>query len=302
MIGQFETRIQFNLPIKSNAMMLNVLIFCYNDSVGDVPQIFLPERGDVRYLVSHQMSEEYAVSHSSSPFHLPQEPLTAGTVEALGRADVVYSPFVGKGVSQNRNHALHALTDWLAARSGGNMDGQICILADDDVRYGADMPDRIMRIVSEYPEYDAFWGKIATPDGQSDFKPYPRRSFEIHKVPVYGRFYSSSIEIFFRLAPVAENGLRFDERFGLGSSVYPEGGEESVFLSDCLKAGLRLRYVPEYIVMHPYMSTGKSEKTVRKALMMEAVAVRCRGRLSSAALIGRLRVLYRRLLSSLHLL
>lgn len=287
---------------KTDAMMLNILISCYNETVGDVPQIFLPERGDVRYLVSHQMSEEYAVSHSSSPFHLPRERAAAGVEEALGRADVVYSPFVGKGVSRNRNHALHSLTDWLNAHCGGNLDGQICILADDDVRYGADMPDRIMKTVSGYPEYDAFCGKTATPDGQPDFKPYPRRSFEIHKVPVYGKFYFSSIEIFFRLAPVAENGLGFDERFGLGSSVYPEGGEETVFLSDCLKAGLRLRYLPEYIVMHPYMSTGKSGKTVRKALMMEAVAVRCRGRLSSAAIIGRLRVLYRRFLSALHLL
>lgn len=284
-------------------MMLNVLICCHNASVRGVPWIFLPPRADVRYVVSHQMSEDYAEMYSSSPFHLPPESAASGAAESLGRDDVLYSPFVGKGVSQNRNHALHALTDWLAARSGGNPDGEeICILADDDVRYGADMPDRILKTVSEFPDCDVFCGKIATPYGQPEFKSYGCESFEIRKVPVYGKLYFSSIEIFFRLSPVLENCLSFDERFGLGSPACPEGGEETVFLSDCRRAGLRLRYVPEYIVEHPYVSTGKSGKTVRKSLMMEAVAARCRGRLSSAALIGRLRVLYRRFLSALHLL
>ena len=41
-------------------MRLNILISCYNGSVDGVGAMFQPQRDDVRYVVSHQMSEDYA--------------------------------------------------------------------------------------------------------------------------------------------------------------------------------------------------------------------------------------------------
>ena len=73
----------------------------------------------------------------------------------------------------------------------------------------------------------------------------------------------------------------------------PEGGEEAIFLSDCLKRGLTMKYVPEYVVGHPYMSSGKSPKTVRKARMMLAIACRCSGSFSIDAFVAFLRVIFR---------
>ena len=91
-------------------MTLNILISCYNESVKDVQNIFLSPRADVRYIVSHQLSPDYAAAHPG---------LTAdASLQFSGRSDVVYSPFVGKGLSRNRNHCLDVLESILEAETG----------------------------------------------------------------------------------------------------------------------------------------------------------------------------------------
>ena len=67
-------------------MRLNLLIPCYNDSVNDIPANLLPQRSDVRYFVSHQISPDRA------GIEMPAE---------LDRPDVIYSSFTGKGVALN---------------------------------------------------------------------------------------------------------------------------------------------------------------------------------------------------------
>lgn len=293
--------------------MLNILICCYNETVANVPNIFIaPNPKHLRLVVSHQMSQEYADSHQGE-FHLP-EGTADGVKEALRRADVIYSAFIGKGISQNRNHALDMIEDYLAKDipADGNWDVAIhdgrlvngellsyekALFADDDVRY----PDNIVELVSDIVYnrngYDVFCCKIATPEGQPEFKKYPKERFVFKEIPLYGSYTVSSVEIGVNLYPIVSDGIRFDEDFGIGSDKWPEGGEETVFLSDCLKSELIVNYFPEYIVEHPYESTGKGRKTVRKAKMMEAVAIRCNGKRSKAAFIGRLRVIWRQLLS-----
>jgi hypothetical protein len=50
--------------------------------------------------------------------------------------------------------------------------------------------------------------------------------------------------------------IYFDERFGLGSRLL--GGEENLFISDAIDAGLKIKFFPFYIVQHSYESTIKS--------------------------------------------
>ncbi len=281
--------------------MLNILIACYNESIADVPAILLSPRDDVRYIVSHQMSPDYAAAH---PEFIPESPqnlaescqLSLEPGFAPGRRDVVYSSFTGKGISQNRNHCLDVLESVL--KDCDSLEDQLCLIADDDVRYGEGSPSRLIELFRENTQTDIISFRIASPQGQPQFKNYPAARQSVRKIPVYGRFWFSSIEIAFRFAPVLSGKIRFDENFGLGSERWPEGGEETVFLSDCLASGMRMEYFPEYLVTHPFESTGKRAKTVRKAQLLEAVAVRCRGRMSFAAFVGRLRVLYRRVLSA----
>lgn len=255
-------------------MRLNVLICCYDSSVNGVPAIMMPFREDVRYVVSHQMSREYFEVQKDIP-------------DGLNRQDVVYAPFVGKGLSANRNHCLDIVSGLERIVS----QEEICLIADDDVTYYVDSFDNILSAFAKNNDIDIASFRIKTPEGQPMFKMYPDKAFIVNRIPLWGKFYFSSVEVAFRFDSVCK--IRFDEDFGVGSGKWSEGGEETIFLSDCLKNGLKMMYIPEYIVGHDYMSSGKARKTVRKARMMLAVACRCRGLFSLDAFVGILRVLYR---------
>ncbi len=263
-----------------NRLRLNLLICCYEDSVDGVPGILLERRDDVRYFVSHQ--------HSSS--------WKGGIPDILSsRSDVRVDSFTGRGISQNRNHCL----DMLRSADSGSRDAaefeDICVVADDDVRYSAANFRTIVEAFGSHPESDIILFKIATPEGFPEFKKYSSEPSRILRPVLSGDGYASSIEMTFRYEPVRSAGVRFDESFGIGSRANPSGGEETVFLSDCLKAGLKVLYMPEYIVTHPYESTGKSRKTAAKADTMLNVCRRTVGWRSFETWKALARCLYRRI-------
>lgn len=55
----------------------------------------------------------------------------------------------------------------------------------------------------------------------------------------------SSVEIAFRLESIKKSGIIFNELLGAGAKY--SSGEESAFLFECLKKGLKIYYVPEKI-------------------------------------------------------
>lgn len=271
-------------------LTLNVLVCCYADSVYEVPALLLPQRDDVRYFISHQHPEGW---DKDVPDIL------------LDREDVYLSSFVGRGISQNRNHALEMLISIIGRRNGtlpleviGGSDdtfGEICLVADDDVKYTEESFDTVLNAYRQYSQADMIFFKIAASDGDRPFKDYSDRPRWITKPVLSGKGYLSSIEMSFRFAPVFQNGIVFDEDFGIGSAAHPEGGEETVFLHDCLCSGMKALYLPEFIVSHPFESTGKAGKTVAKADMMLAVCQRTVGTFSFETFKAALRCIYRRL-------
>ena len=64
----------------------------------------------------------------------------------------------------------------------------------------------------------------------------------------------SSIEIAFKRKSIIDNNLNFDTEFGLGSKYRVH--DEVIFLMDALKKGLKLKYIPVPIVIHPKESSG----------------------------------------------
>jgi len=262
-------------------MKLNVLICCYGSSIVQVPSVLKELREDVRYIISHQQDDEYAASRGRL------EDMGCETVATmLGRSDVVYSVLPGVGLSRNRNNCIQACA---AVASSDD----VCIIADDDVRYMDGSFDAILGAFASRKEADVIAFRISTGDPAVPFKVYPRGAHEVLKPVIRGNGYVSSIEMAFRLASVLGKGLKFDEDFGLKGRRYPQAGEEAVFISDCLKAGLRVFHEPVEVVVHPWESSGKSAKTVAKAKMMLAVAKRTYGALSVEAFIARARCVYR---------
>lgn len=203
-------------------MKLNILICTYNEGIRRVKSVISSYRSDVSYIVSHQCDDDNHVD-------IPEE---------LQRKDVQVFTLHGRGLSKNRNHTL-ALAD-----------ADIAIIADDDVCYNDEYFDRIIETYKSDQNLDVCLFKIKTKIGQPEYKIYPERSFIIKNVQ---KHFISSIEITFRVKKIREHRIWFDERFGLGSK-YLIGGEEKVFVADCEKNGLVVKYLPYYVVEHPYES------------------------------------------------
>ncbi|MDD2524704.1 MAG: glycosyltransferase family 2 protein [Bacteroidales bacterium] len=208
-------------------MILDVLICTIDDGIERVSKVLLPEVKDaIRYKISHQYTD-------SSYLYLPEE---------LRREDVQISHIKGKGLCRNRNNAIQMA------------DGDIAILADDDVRYESSYFETIACLYKD-EQIDVACFQIQTAEGEPPYKNYSSKPFQITQ---HQRHDISSIEITFRVSKIKQHSIHFDTRFGLGSDCFLSG-EEDVFLHDCTIKQLQVYYFPYPIVWHPYLSTGKKE-------------------------------------------
>ncbi len=207
-------------------MKINILIATIDQGLERVADIVLTEQKDVSYIVSHQVTAE---KYRAVP-------------QALKRPDVIISQLPGRGIARNRNNALN-----LAG-------GDVALLADDDVRFEPENIAVIRETFHANNGFDVACFKIATPAGEEEYKDYAPEAFALNDTNGH---YISSLEIAFRLEPVKKRGIKFDERFGLGSDLI-QYGEEAVFIHDCIQAGLVVKYIPRYVVEHPFMSMTKA--------------------------------------------
>lgn len=205
-------------------MNLSILISTYGAGISRIPNIIYRRTPNINYIISHQVNciEEPNLSDDLSQ-----------------RKDVSLSTIYSHGLSINRNNTIQMA------------DGDICLIADDDVKYQEEDLLRIIDLFEKYPDEDILVGKIRTPDGQP-FKAYKTNSYKINLLNVGS---ISSIEIAFRRNSIINKQLQFDDRFGIGGKMFTHG-EEAVFLSDALKNNLSIRYVPFYFVEHPKESSG----------------------------------------------
>lgn len=197
--------------------MIQILICTYDSGVRNVPNILLPPAEGIAYVVSMQYSE---------PCYLDQVPEVIKK-----REDVVFSAIAGRGLSANRNNAIAIAT------------ADLCVLADDDVRYSLNDLQRIEAEHAAHPEADVLLFQAKGPAANL-LKDYPLHSFNYHNCP---KGYSPmSIEITFKRERV--KGIPFDLRFGIGSDLFV-CGEEEVWLNTLhRKFGKTILYIPFPIV------------------------------------------------------
>lgn len=205
-------------------MKVDILVSTINGGIDNVKNIILPFRTDLNYIISHQYTSNEYLS-------IPKE---------LIRNDIKIIQIKGKGLSKSRNNVIK------------NAKGDICILADDDVRYTDDYIDRV-KSTYENNEIDVACFKIETNSGEPEYKSYDEG---IKCFSLTNRTSVSSIELTFKPDKIKKAGIQFDIRFGIGSDKLI-GGEETVFLVDCLKLKFKVCYFPHYIVNHPYENTIK---------------------------------------------
>lgn len=129
------------------------------------------------------------------------------------------------GLSNSRNRALE------------NAECDIALLSDDDVIYNSDYEEIILEQFKINPDYDIITFQLEGID--IPFKKYPSKG---RKLGFIRAMKVSSVEIAFRLKKVKNAGVKFNTLLGSGSKY--QMGEESAFLYDCLRKGLKIKYVP----------------------------------------------------------
>ena len=194
-------------------MTLDILICSIDKGIVRLSDVLLPQRDDVRYVVSYQYTDER---------YLELVPLCLEE-----RTDVVLYKTAGSGLSANRNLAVeHATSD-------------LIMFADDDTRIHPEAIDDVKRVFADHPDLDVAFFTASTYTGRP-LKEYPPEAFDLHEIP---KMYSiSTIEMVARRQSI-QGKIRFDERFGLGTK-FLTCGEEEIWLEDALRAKLRMRYFP----------------------------------------------------------
>ena len=127
-----------------------------------------------------------------------------------------------RGLSKSRNKALEYAK------------GTYCLICDDDEILYEDYENKIVRSFQDNPEMDIICFQL-----KLDGKNYSDKEY---KVGFLRALRVASVQVAFKLDSIKANNLRFDEAFGSGTPV--GSGEENIFLYDCLRKGLKIKYMP----------------------------------------------------------
>lgn len=136
--------------------------------------------------------------------------------------------FNERGVGRNRNNALM------------RADAEYVLFADEDIVYDDDYEESVLQAFREHPQADLLLFNVRAVES--------RRTYENRKVRRvrwynYGRYPTYAVAA--RLSSLRRANVWFSLLFG-GGAPY-SNGEDSLFLHDCLKKGLKLLAVPVQI-------------------------------------------------------
>lgn len=140
---------------------------------------------------------------------------------------VRYLNFAERGVGLNRNNALMRAT------------GDICLFADDDMVYVDDYVEKVKKAFEQYPDADVIAFNLIEPKVT---RYVIKKAYKVGFLN-YLRFGTARVAV--RLRSIRENGIYFNQCFGGGTEH--SHGEDNIFLTDCLRKGLKMYAVPEYI-------------------------------------------------------
>lgn len=136
------------------------------------------------------------------------------------RARIIHT--TERGLSRSRNMAIR------------NATGDVCLVCDDDECLYDDYYKGIAEAFEQNPDYDVIAFRVD----------YPRKTYPLQsrKIGYIDALKVSSVQIAFRRESVVRKNVFFNEKMGAGTGN--GGGEENKFLYDCLRAGLKMWYVP----------------------------------------------------------
>lgn len=138
-----------------------------------------------------------------------------------------YLSFAERGVGLNRNNALMRAT------------GDICLFADDDMRYVDGYADLVAKAFEERPDADVLIFNL--------IEPVPTRPIIQKEGRVtwlnFLRYGTARVAV--RNSAIQANGIYFNQCFGGGTPHCH--GEDNLFLAACLGKGLKMYAIPVFI-------------------------------------------------------
>ena len=202
-------------------MKIFVLISTIDRRVLRVPEMVRVQETDVHYVVVWQTTREWDDIDLSD--------LTA-------RKDVTLVAPEGHGLSRSRNLAMETALGLLSEPT----EDAVFVIADDDETFRSDAFGLLNSYYLQHPDVDIALMRTRSNISRHYFKKYPAKECDYRKRP--RSYYPISVEMTIR-SRVCHAGIRFDERFGLGSYKLC-AGEEDIFLTDALDSGLRIVITP----------------------------------------------------------
>jgi len=127
-----------------------------------------------------------------------------------------------RGLSRSRNMALK------------NLNADFGLICDDDEILAEDYEKKILTAFAEREDVDIMCFQVERKN-----KRYSPREM---KIGFLRALKVMSVQVVVKKESIRRADIRFDEHFGSGTVV--GSGEENIFLFDCLKAGLKVYYVP----------------------------------------------------------
>ena len=167
-----------------------------------------------------------------------------------------------KGLSKSRNLALQNATK------------DLLIFTDDDIVFKQNFEINILDSFNTHTNFDGFRFQFLNRKGNLA-KKYPT-TFQ-YKLSQFEILNTSSVELVFKNNSLKRVAIKFDENFGLGTNFYM--GEEAIFVSDVIKSGLKVGFVPEQILSHSQVTTGHKTAISKIYFAQSAVFYRIFGKM-----------------------
>ncbi|MDD7885338.1 glycosyltransferase family A protein [Flavivirga sp. 57AJ16] len=174
-----------------------------------------------------------------------------------------------KGLSKSRNLAIK------------NAIGEVCLIADDDVKYQKNFKEIILDTYTKRSEADVVTFQMIDDAGKL-FKAYP--NITIHNKKTIKTV--NSVTLTFRTERLKFHKVGFNQHFGLGAIF--QNADEYVFLRNALKANLNVYFEPKVILSHNLYSSGKAVGSDRVIYALSAIFYKYSGVLAYPRLLKHL--------------
>lgn len=164
-----------------------------------------------------------------------------------------------RGVGKNRNIALL------------NADAQICLLADDDMTYRPDYEKKILEEFQNHPKADVIIFNIGTTT--PEFGRIPTKITKFKRFTSLSRNPYGGPRVAFRLESIRKANVYFSTLLGGGAPF--KRGEDTVWIQNLLRAGLKIYLSPCYIGDVSYATTTSFSADVKQRLYDYGAMMAC---------------------------